>query len=347
MKAVKINTTKKYSVHIGENLLAQAGALISSVVPIGKIAIITDDNVDKLYSKSLEEALTAQKFEVTKYVIKNGEHSKSAENYLLLLDFLAKNKLHRSDSVVALGGGVVGDLAGFVAGTYMRGIRFIQIPTTLLASIDSSVGGKMAINLDAGKNYVGVTYQPSIVVCDTNTISTLPEDVYYDGLGEGVKYAILKGGKIFEHFNNGINKNNLEEVIYECIRIKKRLVEKDEEEQNVRKLLNLGHTFAHAFERMSDYTITHGKCVAMGISEIARISNKQKYLSDTEYLEIKKLLEKNHLGEVIDYDKEKLIECMLMDKKVEGNNVVFVIIEKIGKCKTLSVPKEKLMEFIG
>ena len=347
MKIIKINTTKKYDVFVGENLLSQAGVLISNAVPVSKIAIITDDNVDKLYSKTLESALIAQKFEVIKYVVKNGEHSKNAENYLLLLDFLANNKLHRNDSVVALGGGVIGDLAGFVAGTYMRGIRFIQIPTTLLAGIDSSVGGKMAINLDAGKNYAGVTYQPSIVIFDTNTINTLPKDVYYDGLGEGVKYAIIKGGKMFEHFNNGIDKNNLEEVICGCIKIKKTLVEKDEEEQNVRKFLNLGHTFAHAFERMSDYSITHGKCVAMGINEIARISNAQKYLSDEAYTNIKKMLEKNCLSEAINYDKEKLIECMLMDKKVEGNNVIFVIIEKIGRCRTVSINKEKLMEFIG
>ena len=212
MKTVKVNASKSYNVIIGDGLLDSLGEYTRKAVGECKLCIVTDDKVDALYSECAERSLRSSGYETEKFVIKNGEASKNTTSLIALLEFLAENRFTRSDCIVALGGGVVGDLAGFAAGVYLRGIRFIQAPTTLLAAVDSSVGGKTAVDLEAGKNLAGVFHQPSLVLCDTRTLDTLDESIFADGCAEVIKYSIINDREMFCRLQSGI-RENVEEVI--------------------------------------------------------------------------------------------------------------------------------------
>ena len=345
MKIVKVDASKKYNVVLGRGLLAQCGGIVSEALPPCRALVVTDDIVDTLYSKTVIASLSGSGFKCEKFVVENGEKSKNGENFFKLLEFLAEKQFHRSDAVIALGGGVVGDLAGFAASSYMRGIKFVQIPTTLLAGIDSSVGGKTAINLSAGKNLAGSFYQPEIVVFDLDTLKTLDAENLACGKGEAVKYAVIEGGDLFDIAENGIDESNLERLCGLCIEAKRDIVQSDETEQHQRKILNLGHTFAHAFEKQSGYTLGHGQAVGAGIYEIARISNKNAWLSAKSYERIVKMLAANGLAE-FDFDREKLAESVVLDKKAGEDFVAFVVIDDIGKCRQEIVLSGKLGEFL-
>ena len=271
IKKITVKASGEYDVLIGKGLLSSSGELIKQVVPACKVAVITDDMVDRLYSQIVIKSLESAGFTVVKYVFKHGEKSKNLTTYGEIISFLAQNKLTRTDAVVALGGGVVGDMAGFASATYLRGIKYIQIPTTLLAQIDSSVGGKTAVDLAEGKNLVGAFCQPSMVICDVTALYTLLEPVFNDGMGEVVKYAILD-----KNVYNLIEEDSydLEKLVCLCVEYKKNIVEQDEFEKGPRKLLNLGHTLAHGIEKLSDYTITHGKAVALGVVQILKSAKK-------------------------------------------------------------------------
>ena len=197
MRTIHVNASRSYDVSVGSGLLRRAGEIIRSYCPGGVCAIVTDDTVDALYSAALEESLHAAGLKTVKYVFFHGEQGKNAQNYVELLELLAENQLTRADAIVALGGGVPGDLAGFAAATYLRGIAFVQLPTTLLAAVDSSVGGKTAIDLNAGKNLAGAFYQPHAVLCDTDTLNTLPDAQFRAGCAEVIKYAVLQDDELF------------------------------------------------------------------------------------------------------------------------------------------------------
>ena len=327
MRTVTVNASRIYNIEIECGILDRAGEMAAKVIKPCTAAILTDANVAPLYAERLEASLISAGYSPIRFTIEAGEKSKSAESYLSFLNFLVSSRITRSDCIFALGGGVVGDLAGFAAATYLRGIRFVQIPTTLLAMVDSSVGGKTAIDLPAGKNLVGAVYQPVAVLCDTDTLHTLPIDDFRDGCAEVIKYGVLFDHSLFAHLEeNGINFDP-EWVISRCIEWKRQVVESDEFDQGNRKLLNLGHTLGHAIEKCSNYTISHGKAVAIGMAIICRWAKCQ----DTP--QIIALLERFCLPTHTSFTAEMLASTALSDKKRSGDTIDLVIPQSIGNCK--------------
>ncbi|MBQ2714162.1 MAG: 3-dehydroquinate synthase [Clostridia bacterium] len=346
MQRIKVKASTNYEVVIGKDLLNKIGVEIRKIAEPCKVGIITDNKVAGKYLETVKNSLEKEGFTTYNFVFKNGEKSKTVETFIKIQNFLAENEFSRKDILLALGGGVVGDLTGFCASTYMRGIRYVQAPTTLLAGIDSSVGGKTAIDLKAGKNLVGTFYQPIKVVFDIKTLDSLPEKEYLNGLGEGVKYAIMDGGEIYELVKDGLSHANLEKFCALCVKSKKAVVEKDEKEGGYRKILNLGHTFAHAIEKLSDYTIPHGRCVAMGLKIIADVSLKQGWLSTAESILVEKLLKNNGLMTPSPFEKKDMIEVMRRDKKVSGDKITIVSIAKIGKCEFKEIKLDQLKKYL-
>ena len=344
MKTVRVDVSKKYDVIIGENLIKNAGDFLPEKCE--RAVIVTDDNVEKLYLETVKNSLINKSINVFCFVIPNGEKSKNAEIYIKLLNLCAQNKLTRTDTIIALGGGVVGDLTGFVASSYLRGVGFIQIPTTLLAQVDSSVGGKTAIDLDAGKNLAGAFYQPDVVLCDIKTLDTLPENVFADGCAEVIKYAILGNPKLFAHLDENSKAFDREYVIYECVKMKKDIVCEDEFDTGKRMLLNLGHTAGHAIEVASEYNIPHGSAVAIGMAIMARASYKNGMCSKDCCESIENIIKKFGLPEKTQYDADTLCEIMLSDKKRAGSIVNLIVPDKVGKCLILKYQIDDLKEFI-
>ena len=258
MKTVTIHASRSYNIHIGSGLLAHLGSYARQLGKAQKVCIVSDSNVWPLYGSIASDSLEKARFEVMSFVFPAGEASKNGVTFLELLNVLAENRLTRSDLIVALGGGVVGDLAGFAAATYLRGIRYIQVPTTLLAAVDSSVGGKTAIDLPAGKNLAGTFYQPSLVLCDTDTLTTLPPEIFRDGCAEVIKYGVLYDPEMFAHLEAEGLSFHREDVIARCVELKRDVVMEDEFDTGARMKLNLGHTIGHGVEAKSHFGISHG-----------------------------------------------------------------------------------------
>ncbi|MBR2614279.1 MAG: 3-dehydroquinate synthase [Clostridia bacterium] len=343
MIKINVNTMPKYDVLIGKNLLENTANFIKEVGLTGKVLVITDKTVDKLYSKVVIDNLQANGFDVFKYVIKGGEKSKSGKDYLKILEFLAKNQFTRSDFLIALGGGVVGDLTGFVASTYLRGIPFVQIPTTILAFADSSVGGKTAINLKAGKNLAGAFYQPKLVICDVSTAKTLPKEEYANGMAEVIKYGMLFDKDFIKSL---LNENDLESAIAKSVEWKKKVVESDEKDNAERQLLNFGHTLGHAIEKESGFKISHGSAVAIGMRIITQKA-VNKGLCDMNCLGLlDALLTKYNLPTKTDIKIEKLVNTTLIDKKRKGDYITIVMPKELGVCKLEKMPIEEWKDFI-
>ncbi len=341
-RIIKVNTSQPYDVIIGRDLLASVGELVAKIAPDAKIALITDDVVDGIYASRVEHSLVESGLEVVKYVFKHGEGSKNLQTYGDILSFLAVNQMTRTDLIVALGGGVVGDMAGFVAATYLRGIRYVQIPTTLLAQIDSSVGGKTAIDLEHGKNLVGAFLQPEVVICDVNTLSTLPQDIYLDGMGEGVKYALLDA-KIYQLLSSDYQ---LEELVYLCVDYKRRIVEIDEKENGLRRVLNLGHTIAHGIEQLSNYTVSHGRAVAMGLEVIVRVSQKHGYIDEATATKLLDVIIKNIGNTACPYAIGDIAKASLNDKKRTGDSISLVLVDGIGSVTQVKVEVACLEDYL-
>ena len=270
MNTIQVKASKEYSVIIGNNILPNFGSYVASVTKAQKAVIISDDNVWPLYGDTLMKQLEQANLCALSYVFPAGEESKNAVTYLSIQNFLAENRITRSDVLIALGGGVVGDMTGFVAATYLRGISYIQVPTTLLAMVDSSVGGKTAIDLPAGKNLVGSFYQPEVVICDIDTLHTLPKNVFRDGCAEIIKYAILYDNTLFEHLHQHGLLFDREAVISRCITWKRDVVSADEFDRGARQKLNFGHTIGHSIETLSNFSISHGSAVSIGMAIVAR-----------------------------------------------------------------------------
>ncbi len=346
MKTVTVDVSKKYDVVIGRDLIQKSADHIINTTKCETAVIVTDDNVEKLYLTQLEGALKNAGISTFSFVIPNGEKSKNAENFIRLLNFCAKNKVTRSDAIIALGGGVVGDLTGFVAASYLRGIKFVQIPTTLLAAVDSSVGGKTAIDLDEGKNLAGAFYQPEVVLCDLNTLNTLSDEVFQDGCAEVIKYAILGNKELFDHLLENGKSFDREYVIYECVKMKRDIVCEDEFDTGKRMLLNLGHTAGHAIEAASGYNISHGSAVAAGMAIIARASYKNGICTKECAEGIIKILEKFNLPTACTFTADTLNGIMLSDKKRTGGTVNIIVPEKIGKCRILKMDIDDLKDFV-
>ncbi len=332
MRKITVSASRAYDIIIGSDLLDHAGELAASVISPCRTVIVSDDTVAALYSERLIASLERAGYKPEMIVIPHGEDSKSAENYIKILNFLSDMRLSRSDCLFALGGGVVGDLTGFIAATYLRGIEFIQIPTTLLSMVDSSVGGKTAINLDAGKNLVGAFYQPSLVICDYSTLETLPNEIFYDGCAEVIKYGIINDAPLFEKLKNPIMPQ-IEDIIENCVRNKRDIVNEDERDNGVRQLLNLGHTAGHAIEKCSSFEISHGSAVAIGTVLITRAAVKLGYCSECDLNEITSLFEQYNLPTECPFDAKALASVASADKKRAGAKINLVIPYGIGGCK--------------
>jgi 3-dehydroquinate synthase len=304
IRTIQVNTTPAYEVSIGGGLLHTCGQRLLEVLAPCHVAVITDSTVASLYLESVCTSLRDAGFTVSSHVFSAGEANKTMDTLAEILEFLAEQRLTRTDCIVALGGGVTGDMAGFAASVYLRGIRCVQIPTTLLSAVDSSVGGKTAIDLKAGKNLAGAFLQPAAVLCDTECLASLPAEVFADGAAEAIKTGVLCDESLFSLFESGHLETEPAEVIARCVAYKAGVVERDEKEQHERKLLNLGHTVGHAVEKCSGYSIAHGHAVAIGLAIIARAAEKLGWTEDPIAERIAACLSKNGLPTQTEYSAE-------------------------------------------
>lgn len=304
-----------------------------------KIAIITDSNVGKLYASEIKDLLSTVCKNVFTFTFQAGEEHKTLETVKDAYQFLIEHQFDRKDLLVALGGGVVGDLCGFTAATYLRGVNFIQIPTTLLAQVDSSIGGKTGVDFDGYKNMVGAFYMPKLVYMNLSLLNTLPERQFYSGMAEVLKYGLIKDVNFFEWLISNfyeIGEKDFEilaEMIINCCKIKKAVVEKDPLEMGERALLNFGHTLGHAIEKHKNFQLLHGECVALGIVCAAHISMQKELISSDEFYEIRDMLVPFQLPiSMEDLDIPAIIQLTKSDKKMDAGKIKFILLKKIGKA---------------
>ena len=349
MKTIAVNASKNYKVYVGGGLLALAKGPF--VCENRAAAVITDENVGALYAQTLCAALKARGFRVCVFTAPNGEEAKSGQTYLRLLSFLAQNRITRRDILCALGGGTVGDLCGFAAASFLRGVEYMQFPTTLLAAVDSSVGGKTAINLPEGKNLAGAFWQPSAVFADTDTFKSLPTETFSDGFGEIVKYAMLRDGLAdillkydLKDFINGLAPT--EEVIARCVEIKAEIVADDEYDRGQRALLNFGHTIGHAAEKLSGYSLSHGQAVSAGMSAVTKAAVKNGICGGEVPETLNRLQRRYGLLEELPYACEELVKAALGDKKTHDGAIDLIVPERVGSCRVMPVKINELGKFL-
>ena len=347
MQTVKVRASTEYDVLIERGILKRSGELIKEYTGAGRALLITDRTVDGLYSKAALESLKSAGINCEKFVFEDGEEHKSLKTVGDILSFAAQLSLNRSDIFIALGGGIVGDVTGFAASAYLRGVRFVQIPTTLLAAVDSSVGGKTGVNLPEGKNLAGAFHQPSLVLCDPDCFDTLSDSLFADGAAEAIKTGVLSGETLFFLFEDGRLTDAPAEVIARCIRYKAGVVERDEKEQGERRKLNLGHTVGHAIEKCSGYAIPHGHAVAAGLAVMARASERLGWAEPGVSARIAACLEKNGLPTGTDYPAEALAQAALADKKRSGDSITIVVPKAIGDCELKRIPVTELLPIIA
>lgn len=340
MTTVTVSASKVYDILIGSNILSNLGKEVKKLGKIQKVCIVSDSNVWPIYGGTVQVSLESSGIDVISYVFPAGEASKNGVTFLSLLNFLAENKLARNDLLVALGGGVVGDLTGFAAASYLRGIRFVQVPTTLLAAVDSSVGGKTAIDLPAGKNLAGAFWQPSLVLCDIDTLNTLPTEIFQDGCAEVIKYGILYDPALFQHLEDHGLQFDREQIIARCVELKRDVVMEDEFDTGARMKLNLGHTIGHGVEAKSSFCVSHGKAVAIGTAIVAKASHCR------DLNRILAVLERFGLPTETVYSAEELYTYTLSDKKRTGSSISLIVPEAIGLCHIVPTPVEQLKSFI-
>lgn len=347
MQKITVNASRVYDILIGRGLLTRMGSLIAAQVKGRKACLVSDSNVWPLHGAAAVKSLEEAGFSVRTFVFPAGEESKSAQTYLSLLSFLAQGQLTREDCLVALGGGVTGDLTGFAAATYLRGVPYVQVPTTLLAAVDSSVGGKTAIDLPEGKNLAGCFYQPSLVLCDIRALKTLPQEVFLEGCAEVIKYGILYDRPLFDYLKQEGMGFDREQVIRRCVELKRNVVARDEFDTGARMQLNLGHTVGHAIEAESGFTVSHGHAVAMGTAIVSRAAAKNGLLPQEAAQTIEEALDVFRLPTATAYPAEALTRHMLSDKKRTGDRVNLIVPRAIGRCEILPIPVEQLTDFVG
>jgi 3-dehydroquinate synthase len=334
---------RSYVIKVGGGLLPRLGAECARLKLGHRCAVVTDTHVGKEFAKGALASLAASGVEPVLVTVPAGEKSKRVAMVEQCYDRLAAHRLERNAFIVALGGGVVGDLAGFVAATYLRGIPFVQVPTTLLAQVDSSVGGKTGVNLKAGKNLVGAFYQPRLVLCDLDTLKTLPTREYVSGLAEVIKYGIIYDAILFTQLERNLPKllardaTTLGLMVARCCEIKAEVVGQDETESGLRAILNFGHTIGHAIENSSGYgKFLHGEAISIGQVAAAKLSQKVLGLPSDDAARIETLFAKAGLPVAMKLDparRKKLFTAMQLDKKVCGGEVKFVLAERLGRVK--------------
>lgn len=347
MHTITVHTAPSYDVLVGSGILKSAGERIRKLFPgAATAAVVTDDTVHGLYADTVLQSLNASGFRTVETVFPHGEASKSHEQLCRLYAFFSENGVTRADVIIALGGGVAGDLTGYAAATWLRGVPYVQIPTTFLAAIDSSVGGKTAVNIPAGKNLVGAFWQPGMVLCDTDTLSTLPHEYFCDGVAEAVKYGVLFDEDLFELLSHGAARKNLNDIVRRCIDYKRLVVEEDERDTGRRQLLNFGHTLGHAIERETHFAYSHGKAVAIGMTELTRRTEEAGLTAPGTAQRIADVLESYGMQTRWEGSLQSLIPTMRGDKKRHGGRILFVVADRVGQARLYPVPVEGIEAFL-
>ena len=361
MEKIQVKASRNYEIIIGRDLLKDTAKYISQVMEPCKVCLISDDTVYRLYGEEVKNSLTASGFEFCSFIFEKGEKSKNIKTVSSALELMAENNFTRSDLIIALGGGITGDIAGFAASVFLRGIQFVQIPTTFLAAVDSSVGGKTGVNLESGKNLVGAFWQPSLVLCDCDTFSTLSYDIFLDGIAEALKYGaiidrslfdllIQHGDRIFASSKQGqwdTCTDIITEVVKQCVSIKRDIVMKDERDTGIRQLLNFGHTIGHAIEKCSKYSITHGHGVALGMLIVSKASYAFGWSEVDCSEEIKQALDSFGFPLNSTFSPEELTAVALKDKKRTGESITLVVPAHIGHCYLKKIDISHLNTFIN
>ena len=346
MKKIRFTASRNYDLLIGRDLLKQVGQLTAGYLPPSRLLIITDDRVGALYAEIVRRSFEEAGFTVCSYQFPSGEGEKNTRRLIDILEYAAREQFTRSDVFVALGGGVAGDMAGLAAALFLRGVSYIQIPTTFLAAIDSSVGGKTAVNLSTGKNLMGAFWQPSLVLCDVDAFATLEQKVFSDGAAEAVKYGVIYDEALFASLENGLCAKAVpEDIIARCVELKRDVVREDEYDKGQRQLLNFGHTAGHAIERLSNYRITHGHAVATGMRIMTRAAERNGLCREPFSARLERALSQNGLSGLCDFSASELADAALSDKKRMGENVTIVIPERLGKCVLHTMPVSELQAF--
>ena len=342
MTTVTVRASRPYEVTIGRGLLDTVGRQAAGQWKGRSAAVVSDSTVAPLYLNRVKDSLERAVFRVHSFVFPAGEDQKNGGTYLKLLEFLAARRLTRADGLIALGGGVVGDLAGFAAATFLRGIGFLQLPTTLLAAVDSSVGGKTAIDLTNGKNLAGAFYQPQAVLCDLDTLDTLPAEVFADGCAEVIKYGMIGDPALLARLETVDFRADPEELVARCVAQKRDLVEQDEFDTGARQLLNLGHTLGHGVEACSGYTVSHGRAVAIGMTLVTRAAVAFGRCP----AEGLPRLRRYGLPDATAYSAQALYEKTLSDKKRSGDTISLVVPIAWGASQLVRIPVSELPAWI-
>ena len=343
---------RAYDILIQQGLLSQAGERCREVLPrAGRVALVTDSQVGPLYAQTVKESLERSGFLAEIFQVPAGEASKSMEQLADLLEGFMAFGLTRTDAVVALGGGVVGDLAGFAAATALRGVDFVQIPTTLLAQVDSSVGGKVAVDLKAGKNLAGAFYQPKLVLMDPDTLDTLPQDIFMDGMAEVIKYGCIFDRAFFDFLTARPSRHELaadmEFILYTCCNFKRSVVVEDERDTGSRMLLNFGHTLAHAYELAGHYTRwTHGQAVAAGMCKISRLGVALGVTPPQIPAQVESALAPLGLPTALSCTREEYAAAIGLEKKGSGEDITLILLEEMGRAVPYKITKRQLLELL-
>lgn len=348
MKKLTVNAGKGYEILIKKGILSDCGKYIKNVSGAKKVCVVSDTNVFALYGDRVKKSIFENGFEVIEYVFPAGEKSKTTETVINIVEFLAENELTRNDLVVALGGGVTGDMAGFAAAIYLRGIDFVQIPTSLLAQVDSSVGGKTAVDLPQGKNLCGAFHQPSLVLIDPETLDTLSPRFFSDGMAEAIKTGCIKSASLFEKIERENAKDIIDEIIFECVSIKAQVVERDEKERGERALLNFGHTAGHAIEKLHGFEdVSHGEAVGIGMLIISSVGENHGLTKIGAAERISAVLKKYKLKTSDENALKDIVKAMSSDKKRTGSSIKFIFIKDIGEGFIYPIENEKIESFFG
>lgn len=348
MKTVTVNVGKSYNILIEKGLMDSCGELIAKVSSAKKVCVISDSNVYPIYGDRVVQSLASQGYEVIDYVFPAGEASKTTATIVGMVEYLAANELTRGDLVVALGGGVTGDMAGFAAAIYLRGIDFVQIPTSLLAQVDSSVGGKTAVDLPQGKNLCGAFHQPILVIIDPDTLDTLTPHFFSDGMAEAIKTGCIKSAELFRLIEDGNARDCIEDMIEQCVSIKAGVVERDEKEHGERALLNFGHTAGHAIEKLHGFTtISHGEAVGIGMVMITKAGEANGVTEAGTSERIANVLRQYDLMIEDSNSLEDIISAMSADKKRTSDSIKFTLLSSIGDSYNQPIKYQEIPKFFG
>lgn len=329
---------------IEQGLLDKTGELILSQTNAQRAMVVSDENVFRLYGERLLNALSEAGIIAESIVFPAGENSKCLQNFEKILFKLSEENFSRSDALIALGGGVIGDLGGFAASCFKRGMTLIQIPASLLAMVDSSLGGKTGVNLQRAKNQIGSFYEPVLTICDTDLLRSLPEREFKCGMGEIIKYAVLFDRELFYTLLRG--NFDLSQVIEKCAQYKTSIVKEDKFDRGRRQLLNLGHTVGHAIEVLSDFEISHGESVTTGLCVITRAAVEKGICGKETLTELSEMLNKYGLTEYTGFSVNDVYDVVLKDKKISGNELTLIVPERIGKCQMIKIQLTQLKDFL-